>query len=84
MYLGEMMTWAIMRHLTKEWTVPDDMRVIWDPENSEETLYAEQKFKEYKVQGWLAYSDEPTGRRHIFEFDPKLKRIILLPPLGGG
>lgn len=84
MPMGVMRTLKIMRQLLKEWTLPDEMTVSWDVDNGEEVAIAEKKFQRYLAEGWLAYSDEPTGKRQIFKFDPNLERIVLLPPLGGG
>ena len=84
MPMGEMRTLRIMRQLVKEWTLPDEMTVSWDVDNSQEVAYAEKKFLQYLADGWMAFSDEPRGRRQIFKFNPKLERIVLLPPLGGG
>lgn len=84
MPMGEMTTLKIMRQLVKEWMLPDEMTVSWDVDNSEEVAYAQKKFLQYLADGWIAFSDEPTGRKQIFKFNPELKRIVLLPPLGGG
>jgi len=82
--MGEMATIRVMRHLLKEWTLPDEMKVIWDANKSEETSYAKNIFQKYLDDGWMAFVEEPTGRKQIFEFNAKLKKIILIPPLGGG
>jgi len=82
--MGKMMTVKIMRHLLKEWTLPDEMDVSWNVDNSQEVTYAENKFREYLADGWMAFSDEPKGRKQIFNFNPRIERIILMPPLGGG
>ena len=37
-----------------------------------------------RIDGWMAFSEEPRGRRQIFTFNPQLERIVLMPPLGGG
>lgn len=82
--MGKMRTLKVMRQLLKEWTLPDEMTVQWHIDNSEEVTYAEKKFLQYLADGWMAFSDEPTGMRRIFKFDPKLEKIGLIPPLGGG
>ena len=82
--MGKMMTVNIMRQLLKEWTLPDDMEVTWDVNNNQEVTYAEKKFREYLADGWIAFSDDHEGRIQIFNFNPKLERIVLMPPLGGG
>ena len=84
MSMGEMRTLKVMRQLLKEWTQPDELMVKWNINNIEEVAYAEKKFLQYIADGWIAFSDEPKGRRQIFKFDPKLERIGLIPPLGGG
>ena len=82
--MGKMMTVNIMRQLLKEWTLPDEAEVTWDVSNNQEVTYAEKKFGEYLAEGWIAFSDDDRGRIQIFDFDPKLEMIILMPPLGGG
>ena len=82
--MGEMMTVKIMRQLLKEWTLPDEMKVSWNVDNSQEVAYAEKKFLEYLADGWIAFSDGPKGRIQIFNFNSRIEMIILLPPLGGG
>lgn len=84
MPMGEMRTLKVMRQLVKEWTLPDEMRVSWDADNSRGVAHANEKFLRYLADGWMAFSEEPRGRRQIFEFNPKLKMIVLIPPLGGG
>jgi hypothetical protein len=82
--MGRMTTLKVMRQLLKEWTLPDEMSVSWDVDKSNEVDIARERFLEYLGDGWMAFSDEPEGRRQIFDFDPSLERIVLLPPLGGG
>jgi len=82
--MGEMRTLKVLRQLLKEWIQPDDMRISWDACNREEVVHAEEKFQQYLADGWIAFSDDPGGRKQIFKFNPELERIILLPPLGGG
>lgn len=82
--MGEMTTVKVMRHLLRAWTLPDDVNVSWNPNSAEEVSIAEDKFYKYLDDGWMAFSEEPRGRRQIFKFDPSLIRIILIPPLGGG
>jgi len=84
MTMGVMKTLKIMRQLLDDWTLPDEMTVTWDIENRREVTYAEEKFLEYLADGWMAFSEEPRGRRQIFKFNPQLELIVLMPPLGGG
>jgi hypothetical protein len=82
--MGEMRTLRVLRQLLKGWTLPDQMKVSWRIQNAEEVAAAEETFTQYLNDGWLAYSEDPNGRRQIFEFNPHLEKIVLLPPLGGG
>ena len=82
--MGEMSTIKVMRHLLKEWTLPEDMTITWDPSNMNEVALAEKKFYQYLDDGWMAFSEEPKGRRQIFKFSPNLQKILLILPLGGG
>ncbi|MCW4039021.1 MAG: hypothetical protein NWF13_09845 [Candidatus Bathyarchaeota archaeon] len=82
--MGVMRTLKIMRQLLPEWTLPEKMTVTWDIGNRREVTYAQKKFCEYLADGWMAFSEEPKGRRQIFTFNPQLERIVLIPPLGGG
>jgi hypothetical protein len=82
--MGEMRTLRVLRQLLKEWTLPDEMTVSWRVGNAAEVAVAEETFTRYLHDGWLAYSEDATGRRQIFEFNPHLETIVLLPPLGGG
>jgi hypothetical protein len=84
MTMGVMKTVKIMRQLLDDWTLPEEMTVTWDIENRREVAHAEEKFREYLADGWMAFSEESRGRLQIFKFDPKLERIVLMPPLGGG
>ncbi|MEE8322437.1 MAG: hypothetical protein V3R57_02280 [Candidatus Bathyarchaeia archaeon] len=79
-----MKTLKIMRQLLDEWTLPDEMTVTWDVENRREVAYVKEKFYEYLADGWMAFSEEPKGRRQIFKFNSQLELIVLIPPLGGG
>ncbi|MCW3987671.1 MAG: hypothetical protein NWE87_05090 [Candidatus Bathyarchaeota archaeon] len=84
MTMGVMKTLKIMRQLLDEWTLPDEMTVTWDVENRREVAYVKEKFYEYLADGWMAFSEEPKGRRQIFKFNSQLELIVLIPPLGGG
>jgi len=84
MTMGVMKTLKIMRQLLEEWTLPDEMTVTWGVENRREVAYVKEKFYEYLADGWMAFSEEPKGRRQIFKFNPQLELIVLIPPLGGG
>lgn len=82
--MGEMVTIKVMRHLLKEWTLPDEMKVTWDANKSEEIANAKNIFQKYLDDGWMAFKEGRTGRKQIFEFNAKLNKILLMPPLGGG
>lgn len=59
--------------------------LTWNIENSSEVNAAKEKFTEYVQTGWLAFAETPEKRRiQIFEFEPRLKAIILIPFSEGG
>jgi hypothetical protein len=64
-----------------------DTKVIWDPNNADETAAAKAQFDTLKAKGFSAFKVEgPKGEQGemIREFDPKAGRIILVPALAGG
>jgi hypothetical protein len=82
--MGEMVAIKVLTSLMKDWSLPDNLKIAWDKNDAQQVFKAEEAFKEYLDEGWLAFSEEAEGRRQIFKFDAKLKKIILIPPLGGG
>jgi thiamine monophosphate synthase len=82
--MGKMVAVRILTSLMEEQTLPSNIRVTWRIGNQEEVERAEEVFVSYLADGWLAFTDEPTARQQIFEFNSRCERIILMPPLGGG
>lgn len=82
--MGEMVAVKILTSLMEEETLPAHIRITWRRGNQKEIDQAEEVFISYLTDGWLAFADEPTARQQIFEFNPRCKRIVLMPPLGGG
>jgi hypothetical protein len=82
--MGKMVTLNIMRHTYKEFELPDEMEIAWDVNDSRQIAYAEEKFRDYLKDGWIACSEDNSGRVQIFDFNPDLETIVLLPPVGGG
>jgi hypothetical protein len=77
-----------VRHML---SIPDpsgDLRVMWDPRNTDETKAAREAFHKAKKKGMLAYAvDEKSGEKGgevIHEFDPERGKIIMTKPLAGG
>jgi hypothetical protein len=83
-HLGEMVTIKVLTSLMKDWNLPDNLKITWDRNDAQQVSRAEEVFKEYLKEGWLAFSEEADRRRQIFRFDAELNKIILIPPLGGG
>jgi len=82
--LGEMVSIRVLTGLMKDHALPEGTRIVWQEENEEQISHAREMFKEYLQEGWMAFSESSDGRKQIFAFDPRLARIILVPPLGGG
>jgi len=72
--------------------IPNDPRserrpltLTWRMEDQEEVSLAKKRFMEYLKAGWLAFAVTPENRRvQIFEFDPRLEKIVLIPFAEGG
>ena len=59
--------------------------LTWKREDPKEVSLAKKRFTEYVKAGWLAFAVTPQNRRaQIFEFDPKLETIVLIPFAEGG
>lgn len=61
-----------------------DERVSWDVECKEDVQAAERIFAERMLNGFLAFRMDEGNSAILKEFDPKAKRILLSPPIGGG
>jgi hypothetical protein len=64
-----------------------DTKVIWNPENRDESKAAERQFKDLvkkkKFAAFLVKKDGEQGER-VREFDPQAGKLILVPPMAGG
>ena len=74
----------ILTSLMTDHDLKEGKRLVWNENNDEEISDAEEMFQEYLQDGWLAFSESKKEREQIFNFDSKLARITLMPPLGGG
>lgn len=64
-----------------------DTKIFWNKKNVEEVENARQTFNNLvKVKKFAAFSVSKLGRRNkkITEFDPKIQKLILIPPMQGG
>jgi hypothetical protein len=60
-------------------------KLSWNQENGENLLQAKKLFEQYRKKGLLPIGETPSGEwKHIFTFDPALKRIIFMPLMEGG
>jgi len=65
--------------------LPENIKISWNEVNKEEVKKAEDLFKRYINEGWIAFRVTPDNKRvQIFTFNPSIEKIILVPPLGGG
>lgn len=59
--------------------------LTWKKEDPTEVDLVKERFIEYVKAGWLAFAVTPENRRvQIFEFDPRLEMIVLIPFAEGG
>jgi hypothetical protein len=64
-----------------------DYKLIYDPGNRDEVEVARDSFKKLKAKGFAAFKavgDKGDKGEQILEFDEKVGRIIMAPPLRGG
>lgn len=61
------------------------IEISWSRDEASEVAVARKKFEEYTRQGWLAFRSLPDKRKvQVYEFDPALEKIFLVPLAEGG
>lgn len=75
-----------MREIPDVVQMEGNVRVIsWDKENAKEVALAEKKFEEHVRQGWLAFTISSDNEKiQLFDFNPELEKIFLVPLSEGG
>ena len=59
--------------------------LTWRMEDPKEVSFAKERFMEYVKAGWLAFAVTSENRRvQVFEFDPRLEKMVLIPFAEGG
>jgi hypothetical protein len=73
---------GIMRKLGSE----GDVKIEWNPENTEEVAKAREIFEKALKDKFAAFRVDVAGGKgqRITEFDPEAEKIILTPPMAGG
>ena len=63
-----------------------DLKVAWDPENTDETDHARKTFDDMRAKGFVAYAVDRKGKKSevVSAFDPEAEALILTPPVRGG
>jgi hypothetical protein len=64
-----------------------DTKLVWDAENEDETLAAQETFEKLRKKGFRAYAVGRRGQRigdPIDEFNPDVEKLILAPAMAGG
>jgi len=82
--VGEIIAVRISTTLMKSHELPEDLKVAWSESDAEQVSHAESVFNRYLEEGWLAFKEDDKGKKQILCFDPKITRIVLMPPIGGG
>jgi hypothetical protein len=82
--MGEMVSVRISTALMRNHELPEGLKVTWIESDTEQTSHAERVFYSYIKEGWIAFKVEEKEKKQILSFDPKLTRIVLIPPIGGG
>jgi hypothetical protein len=61
------------------------VEISWNKERPSDVEAARRKFDEYTRQGWLAFIISPKNSKvQVYEFDPALEKIFLVPLAEGG
>jgi hypothetical protein len=61
------------------------IEISWNREKANEIADARRKFGDYTAQGWLAFVTTFGNRKaQIYEFDPAVEKIFLVPVAEGG
>lgn len=71
---------GVMRYPTRE---AGDVQLTWDKDKPDEIKEARKVFNDLKAKGYRAFSGEKIDSL-LDNFDPKVSRIALLPPIVGG
>ncbi len=82
--MGEIVTIRVSTALMRSHELPEGLKVTWVESDKEQISHAERVFYRYLKEGWIAFNEDEKGKKQILRFDPRLTRIVLLPPLGGG
>jgi hypothetical protein len=61
------------------------IEISWSVKSTSEVESAKKKFEEYTRQGWLAFKLASDNRKvQVYEFDPCVEEIFLVPLAEGG
>ncbi len=82
--MGELIAIKVLTTLTKDYGLPENIKITWNKSDAEQVSRAEKVFQKYLHEGWMAFSEDDGVRKQIFKFDSGSVRIMLIPPLGGG
>ncbi len=82
--MGELVAIKVLTTLTKDYGLPEGIKITWSKSNAKQISRAEKMFQKYLHEGWMAFSEDDEVRKQIFKFDSGSSRIMLIPPLGGG
>jgi hypothetical protein len=82
--VGEIVAIKVSTALMRSHELPDGLKATWNESDAVQISHAEKVFYRYLKEGWIAFNEDETGKKQILSFDPKLTRIVLIPPIGGG
>ena len=69
----------------EEASVGGEERVNWRTDDPGAVKQAEDLFRKYVMEGWIAYTVTADDRKiQIFTFNPALEEIVLTPIMFGG
>lgn len=63
----------------------EQQNINWRTDDPDAVKQAENLFKKYVMEGWIAYTVTADDRKiQIFTFNPELDEIVLTPIMFGG
>jgi len=91
MVMGEMSVMGTSQTLKQilgdaEWVKGGDTKIVWNPAQPDEVANAHATFERLVGRRYRAFSVDKSGERGelVDVFDPKVDKLIFVPPMRGG
>lgn len=64
--------------------VEEDVKIVWQRDDSEDVKLAAEACRRYILEGWIAFTERNGRKTQIFTFHPDLDKIVMAPIMFGG